>query len=392
MSIINSDDNIIKQEEDVVPHLANIKFTNREEKLRKRRKTLIRISSLLLLVLAISAISYIIRKRIVNNGLLEIKKSVDSSIDAVNKVYGRDDWRFAYEKSLPNLVGVSKTSDGFSASDFRQVSSGVVISDKGLIAVPGDFVASSDQKIYVKSAADSRGAIHEANLVGIDNVSGVAIYHTQDVKYSPTDRVEEHSLRLADTIFVVAAPFGTKEYGNLKNGTLHTKSQFYTITDDNNNQSKVKIIMGSFPIDRSNNGGAVIDIHGKVVGIASNGLTKKVGLENTFAVIPMAEVDTIVQRLVSKDSSTNYILGVKGNYVRNEKTSTDGFYVLEVINDTTAQRGGLLPTDMILEIDGKPVSSQKDINWYIKNKKIGDLVNIKIERRNEIINLAVKIY
>ena len=376
----------------LTPGLANIKIKNKDAKIRKRKKVinLVLISIVLIALILMAIIS--VTNRVVDRKLIEADKDYNTKFgSSVNDFYSRDEWRYAFEKALPFMVGISKTEDGFKQNDFTQVTSGIIIDKDGYIAVPMGLLNETDKKIVINIPADMKEVFYNGELVGVDKPSSVLIYKSPGINKSDIKFLDENAIKMSDTILLVATPFGSKEFGNIKNGIVHTKSMLFTQEDDKGGYNKVKSIIGSFPIDISNDGGAVINLKGELIGMANNALTQKLGLNNSFAIIPFSELKTIVNRAVNKDETTNFLLGIKGNYV-NLANNKVGFYVLEVNPNTTASRGGILPTDLIIEIDGKKVNPKADINTYIQHKKVGEVFSVKVERKGKIITLVIKIY
>jgi serine protease Do len=70
-----------------------------------------------------------------------------------------------------------------------------------------------------------------------------------------------------------------------------------------------------------------------------------------------------------------------------DKAGIRGGYVVEIINNTQYRLGG----DVIVGIDNKTINSVSDITNYLTNKKAGDIVNLKILRDNEIVNVPVNL-
>ena len=70
----------------------------------------------------------------------------------------------------------------------------------------------------------------------------------------------------------------------------------------------------------------------------------------------------------------------KQNAILNEVP--EGAYILEVINDSPAQKAELQKDDIIIEFDGVKIKGDDDKNLQnlIIKKKIGDRINMKIWR------------
>ena len=108
------------------------------------------------------------------------------------------------------------------------------------------------------------------------------------------------------------------------------------------------------------------------------GLTKSAKVESGEQRSALAGVS--VQDL---DSATAKELGLKGN-VR-------GVVVTEVEPDSGSKRAGLMPGDVIQEINRQPVKSVKDFEQASSSVKNGDRVLILINRRGESLFISAKV-
>ena len=70
-----------------------------------------------------------------------------------------------------------------------------------------------------------------------------------------------------------------------------------------------------------------------------------------------------------------------------DKAGIRGGYIVEIINNTQYRLGG----DLIIGLDNQTINSVSDITDYLKNKQVGDIVQLKILRDNEMINVPVKL-
>jgi serine protease Do len=66
-----------------------------------------------------------------------------------------------------------------------------------------------------------------------------------------------------------------------------------------------------------------------------------------------------------------------------------GALVDDIIKDSPAEKSGIEPGDVILELDGKPVNSSNDLQSLVAQRRAGDKVNLKIWREGKSINKQV---
>jgi len=71
--------------------------------------------------------------------------------------------------------------------------------------------------------------------------------------------------------------------------------------------------------------------------------------------------------------------------------TTKGFFVVNVIDGSGAQYSGVLPRDVIVEVNDEEVNNIEDIKKEIKFSKVGDLVTLKVIREGEEKVIPVKL-
>ena len=83
------------------------------------------------------------------------------------------------------------------------------------------------------------------------------------------------------------------------------------------------------------------------------------------------------------DQNTARELGIKGKF--------QGVIVTRVEPDSGAEKAGLVPGDIIREINRKPVKSVKDFENMSSDVKKGDSILILINRRGNALFLSAKV-
>ena len=68
---------------------------------------------------------------------------------------------------------------------------------------------------------------------------------------------------------------------------------------------------------------------------------------------------------------------------------TSGVLVTGVEKDSDAEKGGIKADDIIIEMDGKTISSLAYLRYNLYNHSIGDKVKIKVNRDGDIKELTI---
>lgn len=145
------------------------------------------------------------------------------------------------------------------------------------------------------------------------------------------------------------------------------------------------LLQTSAPINPGNSGGPLINIDGNVIGV--NQLTDEAAQGIGFA-IPSNMVRTVVPQLLSnpgvhQGTDTGFAGFAPADLtagLRNQigYTGPGGLDVYQVEPGTPADRAGLEPGDVILQADGKPVTTADALRKYIASKKPGDTLRLDV--------------
>lgn len=153
-------------------------------------------------------------------------------------------------------------------------------------------------------------------------------------------------------------------------------------------------------INPGNSGGALVNLQGELIGINTAIATPTGVFAGYSFAIPSKIVKKVASDIIEKGGNierTN--LGV-GGYDVNEDLVKEfkldiknkkGFYIEEVEKRSAAQMGGLLPGDIIIGINNMPVENYDDIEKHMKYNKVGDKVNIRVNRSGKEITIPLQL-
>ncbi len=75
-----------------------------------------------------------------------------------------------------------------------------------------------------------------------------------------------------------------------------------------------------------------------------------------------------------------------GAYV---EMTADGLEIVEIMSNSSAQYGGLIPGDIILEAEGVEIKSVDTITDIIQAKKVGETLTLKIKQKDKIKDVSI---
>lgn len=141
-------------------------------------------------------------------------------------------------------------------------------------------------------------------------------------------------------------------------------------------------------INPGNSGGPLVNMQGEVIGINAMISTTTGGSIGIGFAIPSSLATKVVKQLKEKGRVVRGYLGVRGIYPVTEQTAknlnldvTQGALIQNVEPGTPADKAGMKPYDVIVEIDGEPVKNPTDLSFKVADIPPGTTVNIKVLRK-----------
>jgi S1-C subfamily serine protease len=151
------------------------------------------------------------------------------------------------------------------------------------------------------------------------------------------------------------------------------------------------VIQTDAALNPGNSGGALADGHGRVVGI--NTAVAGVGLG---LAVPVNEATrAIVGALMTDGRFRRAYLGIAGGSrplpprVARRLGRESGVEVVQVADGSPAERAGLRPEDLIVELDGVPVLDVGDVQRLMVVEKIGVGVPVRVLREGRELELSL---
>ena len=362
----------------------------RNNKKRSAMKSLVKSMSLILIASVSGAVA----------GMLVIEKKYETleKTTSLNSIYNYPKTYSATELSLPKssitkvaeyvgptVVGISNNSENFLGRVVNQFTgSGIIISSEGLI-VTNYHVIEGATKISVKLSGVDTKPIN-ATLVGVDKTSDIALINI-DMKNLPTAILGDSSkVRAGDIAIAIGNPLGEEFAGSVTQGIISATNRVIEITDSFTKETTVyKVIQTDAAINPGNSGGPLCNELGEVIGINSLKVGKNNDAEGMGFAISSNEVKNVVNQILSKGKVSRVDLGVIGSFYE-DKTIT-GYYVRQVYGG--ASEAGILPTDIILQIDGISIAKSGQLSEILEKYKARDTVVCKVLRDDKKVDFKI---
>ncbi len=333
---------------------------------------------------------------------LFVPTTFNRSVSGVTTSATTIDFSEIAEKSIHSVVHVKNTSQ---VSTFRSIrdlfnnrqsireevgtGSGVIISPDGYI-ITNNHVIDNASEIQI-TTEDNK--IYDATLIGFDKNIDIALLKIQTQEELPYMTFgDSDTAKIGEWVLAVGNPFNLNS--TVTAGIISAKSRDLSGQYDGNIQA---FIQTDAAINPGNSGGALVNTNGELIGINS-AITSMTGsfVGYSFAV-PSNIARKVVEDLLEFGNVRNGILGVSGRALNSAIadsygiSETEGFYVNEVENNSGAQKAGIKTGDVITQIGSVKISKFSDLKGYLNSKRPKDVVNVKIHRQDQTLNLAVKL-
>ena len=144
----------------------------------------------------------------------------------------------------------------------------------------------------------------------------------------------------------------------------------------------VDLIQTDAPISPGNSGGALVNRNGEVIGINSAGIPSTENANSLGFAIPSPTVITVVEQLLENGVAKHAFLGVSTS------DTADGVLIESVTPGSAAESAGFQQGDVIVAMDGEPVTETADLAGVLRSKVPGDTIVITVERGGQQVDLT----
>lgn len=294
-----------------------------------------------------------------------------------------------YEGIKSSVVGITSKStylDWFNVERTKGgTGSGVIIgetSDTYQILTNQHVVEGADQVVI--EVAD--GVAVDAKLLGADAQTDLAVVSIAKKDISadviktlkPIKIGDSDAVKVGEPAVAIGSPLG---YNNtLTAGFISAKDR--SIKSD---QSGI-YIQTDAAINPGNSGGALVNSKGELIGINTAKIADST-VEGMGFAIPINVAMPIANQLIENGSVARPYIGISGREISDQDAALYqipmGVMIVEVFENSPAEKSGLKRTDLIIGIDSEKVFKMTDITQYIQAKKPGDKIKLTVIREGK---------
>ncbi len=302
---------------------------------------------------------------------------------------------YAANKILPSIVGIKieytvNTTSIFGrggTSTATASGSGIIISEDGYILTNNHVVSSStsESSSYYQISEATKVSVtlfndeteYEAKIVGQDEQTDLAVIKIEKNGLTKAEFADSDDVKVGEFAMAVGNPVNMTS--TVTTGIVSAVNRKITDSDG----KTYKCIQTDAAINSGNSGGALVNSEGKVIGINTLKLSGT-GIEGIGFAIPINATTDITSQLIQYSKVKRPFIGISGIDL-DESTAKKynlvvGIYVKSVEDFSSAEKGGLKSGDVIIEADGKSITTMDELNEIKNSHQIGDSMKLKINR------------
>lgn len=268
--------------------------------------------------------------------------------------------------------------------------SGVIVTPDGYILTNNHVVAGADQLTVALS--DDRK--FTAKVIGTDEKTDVAVIKIDAQDLPSVTLADSDKLRVGDVVFAVGNPLDVGETVTMGIVSAKGRNQLGLLDEVRGYED---FIQTDAAINLGNSGGALVDAKGRLVGINSAILSPSRGNIGIGFAIPVNLAAVIMNSLITTGTVSRGYLGVDSTQTVTPEIaeqfglpkSTKGVIVTDVTAGGPAEKGGLKDSDVVIAVNGQPVTSVEDMRLRISEFAPQSKVSLSVVRDGKPVTLNV---
>jgi len=314
-------------------------------------------------------------------------ESEELALQRKNKQQRQDPWSQFFDFGNSDFFNMP-----FGQPQPRQgAGSGVIISEDGYIVTNNHVVDFAD-RVTIRTMA---GEEYEAEIIGRDPSTDLAVLKVDASDLTVLEYANSDEVKVGEWVLAVGNPF---EYltSTVTAGIISAKGRDIDLI--RGEKTIEEFIQTDAAINPGNSGGALVDTDGRLLGINTAIASYTGNYAGYSFAIPVNLMKRIVTDIMNNGGDIERTtLGVSveeidSEYAEEAGLALDhGLVVRGLESGGAAEFAGILPNDIIIEVDGKDATKFEDLKEIIDYAKVGDTLKIKVYRKGKYEEIPVRL-
>ncbi len=264
--------------------------------------------------------------------------------------------------------------------------SGVIVSNRGYILTNHHVVEAADD-IEVGLADGSK---LRAKVIGTDPETDLAVLQVDRGNLPAITFGQADSVKVGDVVLAIGNPFGVGQTVTMGIVSALGRSGLQINTYEN-------FIQTDAAINPGNSGGALTDAAGNLIGVNTAIYSRTGGSLGIGFAIPVSTAKHVMEQIIETGNVTRGWIGVEAQEITPELaesfrlSTTTGALIAGVLKGSPADRAGVKPGDILISIDGRPVSDPTAMLNIVASLTPGRRASVKIRREQKDVDLQVEV-
>jgi S1-C subfamily serine protease len=277
----------------------------------------------------------------------------------------------------------------------RRVRGGQVPSGAGsAVALSPDGYLLTNAHVVGRSVTGGRATFADGHderfeVIGRDPLSDLAVLRAEGDSLAPATLGDAERLRVGQLVVAIGNPHGLG--GSVTAGVVSALGRSLPTRSRRAGRLIDNVIQTDAALNPGNSGGALADSRGRVIGI--NTAVAGVGLG---LAVPINEAtQRVVGQLMRDGHVRRAYIGIAGGQrpvppqARADAGTDTCVEVVETVDASPADRGGLRAEDLILALNGTPTTSVEDLQRLLSSDLIGVAVTARVLRAGRPLDVEL---
>jgi serine protease Do len=267
----------------------------------------------------------------------------------------------------------------------RSLGSGVIVSPEGYILTNNHVVAGATEVLVTTSDKHE----YKARIVGTDPKTDIAVLKVDATNLPAVTIADSSKVQVGDYALAIGDPFGVGETVTM--GIVSATRRANLGIEDYED-----FIQTDAPINPGNSGGALVNDRGELVGINTAILSHgSGGSQGVGFAVPSNLARNVMDQIIKNGKVTRAYIGVSIQEVSPElakafgEAEPRGALVGDVSSGSPAEKSGLQKGDIIVALNGNPITDSNQLRMSISMMAPGATVNLKVMRNGSEHDMAV---
>jgi len=263
--------------------------------------------------------------------------------------------------------------------------SGVIVGAGGII-VTNNHVIEHASRIAITTAGHRR---LPATLVGTDPVTDIAVVRVDAAGLPTLPWGDSAKAEVGEYVIAVGNPFQLNQTVTMGIISATGRSNIGIVDYED-------FIQTDAAINPGNSGGALVDARGELIGINTAIYSETGGYQGIGFAVPANLARLVVDQIVAHGRVVRGTVGITRVADVGEDTlpgagEQAGVLVVEMLRNSSADRAGVEPGDVVVAVEGRPVESAAQLRNELARATVGSRLRLTLARGRRRLEITVAV-